>query len=147
MTKNYIDPSNLPVPRVLNPGKRSGVEVTPETQTEIARVAAYGPDYYIKRWEERTEAQQVRIGSALRSFLKWERDCGYLPEDGHHLVDDPRGMWDIPPPEEEELLLYIAYAKQLSRPWRALICQGLRLYFLHHDRPDLFRMVRRVNKR
>jgi len=115
----------LPVLGTLSPTKAS---------EERARVQAYGPHYFIKRWEQRTEDQQFRIANALAGFRSWRIKNGESIES-----EDP---WEMPPPYATTLQLYLVYLAGVSKEWRDNSKSALRLYFLHTEQPALFRMVK-----
>ena len=112
------------------PGK---VELRPgQANAEIRAVRAYGRHYKIKRWGDRPEGEQYKISCALSAFQSWRRDRG---------EPVPPCIWDMSLPDVETLQVYLALLSLCSRPWRDMSVAALRLYFLHHESPQLFRLV------
>lgn len=115
-------------------------------QDEADRERAYGSFYHIKRWEQRTPGRQREITDYLRRFLRWMFAGGHVDADPDTVAGDDL-LWDISPPSRRAVSVFVVYAQNRSSRWRELMCAALRLYFLHHDASELFRMVERINRR
>lgn len=118
-------PLKLPGREEIRPG---------QIDIELKRVLAYGPHYSIKRWEERPEGQQLKITNALCAFRTWRIRRGES--------FDHASPWEMTPPSVETLRVYLALLSTHSVPWRDSSVAALRLYFLHLEMPQLFRLVK-----
>lgn len=115
----------------LQPFDRS-IEL-PDPALLLDEVLDYGPSYTkLKRWSERTEDQQNRLTCALKAFRTWRMRMG------ESFDDDP---WAMPPPEMKVLIGYLVVLSSSSEKWQHVSLAALRLYCLHHNQPQLFRMV------
>lgn len=100
----------------------------------MADVRAYGRNYLrTKRWHERTEAQQDILEGALQAFRNYRLRLGET-----FLDESP---WAMDPPDTDTLIDYMGTVAVCCRRWQELSVAALRLYFLHHNQPQLFRMV------
>ena len=86
------------------------------------------PPITIKSWSATPPKARERLTSALRAFSTFRR------RRGERLADDP---WEAPLPTARTLNTYITYLSHVSRPWRDTSVRALRLYFIHHGRPDI----------
>ena len=99
---------------------------------ELRKIKEYGPHYKILRYEDRSPEMQARIESSLSAFRSFRRQRGEVLEGT---------VWELPPPDVVTLQIYLGYVGIASRTWRDANVAALRLYFIHIQRPDLFRMV------
>ena len=108
-------------------------EVAPEdVPDELRMVELYGKHFKIRRWCDRTPGEQGKIECALSAFRSFRAERG-------EVLDGD--MWDLEPPDAETLAVYLGYLRHSSKPWRDSSVAALRLYFLHIENPQLFRMV------
>ena len=103
-----------------------------EEPHELRMIEQYGRHYKIRRWCERTAGEQSKIECALSAFRT------FRAERGEALVGD---IWTLEPPAAETVKIYMGYLRRSSKPWRDSSVAALRLYFLHIENPELFRMV------
>ena len=101
------------------------------------RVREYGPGVLIKPFENRSESQQQILTERLTYFQNWRSKLGDIPR--RDPADDP---WDPEPPDADTLLAYMDITHQRSAHFRAEVIAALRLYLIHHERPDLCRLVK-----
>ena len=109
-------------------------QLTPVVRSmmEDRKAALRSVSVKVKPWDERSEASQRKIVTALKAFQSWRRDRGDL------LPSDP---WAALPPTQDRVGEYLQSLTGRSKEWRSLSAQALRLYLLHVNRPQLADLV------
>ena len=107
--------------------------VSSEDLEELKNIVKYGKRYKTVRWEQRASDSQVRILRALSAFRTWRARRGE--------EFDNEELWDMPPPTPSTLNVYLTYVSYTCRDWRDVNVAALRLYFLHIENPQLFKLV------
>ena len=116
------------------PAPRPSFVTNQQVAEELRGLRDYGPKFTIRRWDERTPAEQESIEIALSAFCSWR--VNHIKEELPAV-----GLWEMPPPDPDILKLYLSYICYRSRKWRDNTVAALRLYFLNIKAPVLFRLV------
>ena len=106
--------------------------ISDDVRDELRKLEEYGRHYSIRRWSQRTAGEQDKIECALSAFRSFRLNRG---------EDLDGDIWDMAPPDVATVQIYVGYLRHSSRPWRDASVAALRLYLLHIEDPDLFRMV------